>query len=724
MVDRKDTSRTQRIIESNKNNNMMLFIFLGFMGVGASILSFLVDEACRSIAFLRELVHIEGYDWLVWIAFQVVFVGVARFVVMHTPMAEGSGIPELKAELCGLRLTQYFSPRVLLTKLCGLSLARGVGLPLGKEGPFVHMSACVAENMLRIPAFRNLRENVDIRRTLLFVSVATGTAATFGAPIGGVLFALEAKPDYVFRSISYWSCLFTTVLGAFVYRLFKSVSVGTLTELSPIIRTNMGHFGKTIDKMVEDVWRFIHGSPATEDPVGDSVLFFLYILLGCLCGLLASGFIAAHEFVARQYSAWTLRGGVGGKWLNPDDARSPVLSSVHRDVGRPYVHTYIFNGPRVRSNTAFQIRSLVLCLFVALLNGALTYAIPLLRTPNQGDLIGKLISMDPLVIDDVDNHLFVDFRSLLMLCLVIKCVTTCMCLCLPLPTGCIAPVYVIGAITGRLFGDLASHYLGKDPVALQARFALIGCAAFAAAVCRSFSIVVAVFECVALPAALLPLSASALAAIFTANATGSLSIFDAILQRKQLPSLQLLTSRRRAELPVTTLADTDFTLLDPCPTFKHITEALNTPAQFFPVVYGAKSIRPGESSVTQFVVGSIGRSTLVAISRKMISEGGHPHAMENLCESELVAHGVPTGMMTALVVKPTMSTQDVFFLLDFHHLPCAVVCEHGQIIGTVCISDLLDQRPRNPPVPILVVPAVGPERSVALGPRVRDDDAI
>merc|ERR1719494_1280010 len=101
-----------------------------------------------------------------------------------------------------------------------------------------------------------------------------------------------------------------------------------------------------------------------------------------------------------------------------------------------------------------------------------------------------------------------------------------MSLCLPLPTGCIAPVYVIGAITGRLFGDLVAHHLGHaDPSTIQARFALIGCAAFAAAVCRSFSIVVAVFECVPLPAALLPLAASGLAAIFTANATGSLSIF-------------------------------------------------------------------------------------------------------------------------------------------------------------------------------------------------------
>ena len=41
--------------------------------------------------------------------------------------------------------TGYLSLRTLLAKVLGLVLALGSGLPLGKEGPFVHISCCVVK---------------------------------------------------------------------------------------------------------------------------------------------------------------------------------------------------------------------------------------------------------------------------------------------------------------------------------------------------------------------------------------------------------------------------------------------------------------------------------------------------------------------------------------------------------------------------------------------------
>jgi H+/Cl- antiporter ClcA len=35
-------------------------------------------------------------------------------------------------------------PRTLVAKVVGLTATLGAGMPLGKEGPFVHLSSCVA----------------------------------------------------------------------------------------------------------------------------------------------------------------------------------------------------------------------------------------------------------------------------------------------------------------------------------------------------------------------------------------------------------------------------------------------------------------------------------------------------------------------------------------------------------------------------------------------------
>jgi hypothetical protein len=44
--------------------------------------------------------------------------------------------------------TGYLSLRTLLAKVLGLVLALGSGLPLGKEGPFVHISCCLVTALL------------------------------------------------------------------------------------------------------------------------------------------------------------------------------------------------------------------------------------------------------------------------------------------------------------------------------------------------------------------------------------------------------------------------------------------------------------------------------------------------------------------------------------------------------------------------------------------------
>ena len=75
--------------------------------------------------------------------------------------------------------------------MIGLTLALGAGLPLGKEGPCVHITCCIVHFMFRLPGFGAIRHSKPRRLQMLAVGCAVGVSSTFGAPIGGVLFSIE-----------------------------------------------------------------------------------------------------------------------------------------------------------------------------------------------------------------------------------------------------------------------------------------------------------------------------------------------------------------------------------------------------------------------------------------------------------------------------------------------------------------------------------------------------
>jgi chloride channel 2 len=77
----------------------------------------------------------------IWVAFAVILTtGSALLVHFISSQAIGSGIPEMKTVLRGVYLKEYLSFRTLISKVIGLTLSLGSGMPIGKEGPFVHVA--------------------------------------------------------------------------------------------------------------------------------------------------------------------------------------------------------------------------------------------------------------------------------------------------------------------------------------------------------------------------------------------------------------------------------------------------------------------------------------------------------------------------------------------------------------------------------------------------------
>jgi len=104
-------------------------------------------------------------------------------------MAAGSGIPEIKTILSGFVIPHFLDVKVLIVKAIGATFAVATGMCLGKEGPFVHISACVGHLVAGwFPKYRNSERKM---REMLSVACSAGLSVAFGAPIGGVLFSYE-----------------------------------------------------------------------------------------------------------------------------------------------------------------------------------------------------------------------------------------------------------------------------------------------------------------------------------------------------------------------------------------------------------------------------------------------------------------------------------------------------------------------------------------------------
>ncbi|KAG7406541.1 H(+)/Cl(-) exchange transporter 3 [Fusarium oxysporum f. sp. rapae] len=148
-------------------------------------------------------------------------------------MAAGSGIPEIKTVLSGFSIPHLFDLKVLIVKAIGSIFAVATGMCLGKEGPFVHISACVGYLVtICIPKYADNQRKL---REMLSMACSAGLSVAFGAPIGGVLFSYEEISTYFPRRVLWRSCL-CSVVAAAVLKELNPTGTGKLV----LFETNYG----------------------------------------------------------------------------------------------------------------------------------------------------------------------------------------------------------------------------------------------------------------------------------------------------------------------------------------------------------------------------------------------------------------------------------------------------------------------------------------------------
>ncbi|MQL80861.1 hypothetical protein Taro_013311 [Colocasia esculenta] len=208
------------------------------LGLATGGVGFFVNLAVENVAGVKFVVTsnlmLSGHFALSF----AVFAG-ANFVLLMTaavmtayfaPTAAGSGIPELKAYLNGVDAPDILSLRTLVVKIIGSILAVSSSLNVGKAGPLIQTGGCIASLLgqggskryhLTCKWLRYFKNDRD-RRDLVTCGSAAGAAAAFRAPVGGVLFALEAVSSW-WRSALLWRSFFTTAVVAVVLRALIDV---------------------------------------------------------------------------------------------------------------------------------------------------------------------------------------------------------------------------------------------------------------------------------------------------------------------------------------------------------------------------------------------------------------------------------------------------------------------------------------------------------------------
>ena len=153
----------------------------------------------------------------------------ATLVLYVSPVAAGSGIPNMYAYLNGVEMPEFLNIRVALAKVPGSILAVAGGLCIGKEGPMLHVGSIVATWLGNTKLFKSLRgsreqdplTNERYALELVACGVAGGLAAGFSAPVGGLLFALEMSTRW--RSELTARTLFACAVVALVTQACKDV---------------------------------------------------------------------------------------------------------------------------------------------------------------------------------------------------------------------------------------------------------------------------------------------------------------------------------------------------------------------------------------------------------------------------------------------------------------------------------------------------------------------
>eukprot|EP00930_Biecheleria_cincta_P021327 TRINITY_DN15838_c0_g1_i2.p1 TRINITY_DN15838_c0_g1~~TRINITY_DN15838_c0_g1_i2.p1 ORF type:complete len:761 (+),score=102.57 TRINITY_DN15838_c0_g1_i2:38-2320(+) len=686
--------RSGTLHSQEKSLLVIVWIMLMMTAVLSSTLSFLIDAFTFYAGLLRSKLVLGGAQTLAAaLLLNITMAILARIIVRTTVEAEGGGFPEMKAMLFGKVLFSFLTFRVLVVKAVGLALLVGAGLPLGKEGPNVHMAGCIVY-CINPHLFQKRAESdhhagggaagsgVDsaISR-LLLAACAVGVGASFSAPIGGVIFALELMMPQTYDAWAYWGCFTAGVIGGVTYAVERTVTTQGSEALLPLISTNV-----------------LPGEGANSDyPV---LRLLLDVALGAVCGAMGGIWVRMHAYIAGVLKRWRLREpdhfalipAKPGKQepLLAEDGGSGVQSTLARCTMK------VLGG---------KWRDLALVIAVVSANTFLAAGLPLLGSKPQPLLISNIFDKNLYDTSETWTVPWAGTGGTLILCFVMKFFMTILSLSCPIPGGMVLPTMIIGGLLAR---SIVHNFLplwlidtltttGGQPMtevehgAFVARCAIVGACTFCAGVSRAFAMAITVFEVLALPNSVLPLCSSTLVAIFVANRV-ALPFFDQNLANRNLGGIPTITFTEKAAAPAMSFM-TPVNLEHCLPQMTTLREMLSLLTISKDVNYPI--IRPldWKKGNAGLLEGNITRKHLEKLLKRLDPAGDTPDQHVDLLDPQLQAPedgSEPLVVGKPPCVSPEITIKEVYLLMRHCKNEGVIyVTDRGVLRGSITFVDLI-----------------------------------
>ncbi|XP_018398180.1 PREDICTED: H(+)/Cl(-) exchange transporter 7 isoform X2 [Cyphomyrmex costatus] len=252
-----------------RKNFARWFIFL-LIGICTALVACFVDILIEELSSLKygwlkkyvDQCVKEGCLWLpymMWLVLNIVPVFIGAILVSYIePVAAGSGIPQVKCYLNGVKIPRVVRIKTLAVKTIGVVCTVVGGLAGGKEGPMIHSGAVIAAGISQgksttfkkdLKIFEYFREDHE-KREFVSGGAASGVSAAFGAPIGGVLFSIEEGTSFFNQSLT-WRTFFASMITTFTLNVILSAYHGHPGDLSYPGLLNLGKFNSIPYKIYE-----------------------------------------------------------------------------------------------------------------------------------------------------------------------------------------------------------------------------------------------------------------------------------------------------------------------------------------------------------------------------------------------------------------------------------------------------------------------------------------
>jgi len=213
----------QRLKEEETKDFLKISLFASVVGIvsgfGAILFRCLIAFSHNlfffgsfSLLYDSNAHFISRWDNWVFIVPAVGAAVVGYLVVKFAPEAKGHGVPEVMEAV--IEKGGRIRPVVAVIKSLASSICIGSGGSVGREGPIVQIGSCFGSTLGQLLKLKP-RDII----TLVGCGAAGGIAATFNAPISGILFVIELiLPE--FSTKTFVPLVISSTIATYISRIF------------------------------------------------------------------------------------------------------------------------------------------------------------------------------------------------------------------------------------------------------------------------------------------------------------------------------------------------------------------------------------------------------------------------------------------------------------------------------------------------------------------------